>query len=190
MVCLGGCLFRLSLCLFSLKPWKKVCMYLVVDLYEMPVSASIKKKDNISVGRLTRVTESKCNICCCQIGLNYRKHAQTGLGLKLSKTKCPHSWRDSLNGGEGWAHGDVHQPQLYMKEVLIPLSLNCLISTHSSHGFISVNGGSVQSNQCYCYQTQQACFALNVPLQLTGEFLRMKNKWAKCSSKRGGGSDK
>lgn len=56
-------------------------MYLVVDLYEMPVSASIlkkkeKKKINISVG-LTRVTESKCNICCCQIGLNYRKHAQS-----------------------------------------------------------------------------------------------------------------
>lgn len=49
-----------------------------------------------------------------------------------------------------------------MREVIIPLSLNCLISTHSNNGFIFVNGGLVQFNQCYCYQTQQVCFTLNV----------------------------
>ncbi len=48
-----------------------------------------------------------------------------------------------------------------LREVLIPLSLNCLISTHSNNGFISVKGGLMQFNQCCCYQTQKVCFTLN-----------------------------
>ena len=48
-----------------------------------------------------------------------------------------------------------------MREVLIPQSLNCLISTHSNNGFISANGGLVQFTQRDGYQPQRVSFTLN-----------------------------
>lgn len=70
-----------------------------------------------------------------------------------------------------------------MRVALIPLSLNCLISTHSNNGFITVNGGLLQVQSVLLLADTAGEFHCDKRSEIkTAANYGVEDKYTKCSS--------